>query len=376
MPRDLVVFGEDWGRHPSSTQHLVKRLAEDRRVLWVNSIGLRRPRFSLGDARRALEKLRMAAGRRTAGPAAEPAGTAAPVEVLSPFALPWPGSRVAARINRAALARQIRPRLAAEAARPILWASLPTAAAVTGALGESAVVYYCGDDFGGLAGVDHAAVLRDEERLVARADLVIAASPVLAARFPAEKTILVEHGVDFDLFAAPVPRAADLPASPVAGFYGALADWIDVPLLAETARRLPGWTFCFVGPVLTAIDALAELPNVRLLGPRPHAELPRYSAHWTASMLPFRDCPQIRACNPLKLREYLAAGAPVVSTPFPALAPYAAHVATARGPDGFVHALEAALFEPGDREARRARVAGETWAARARIVAEAMERLG
>lgn len=376
MPRDLVVFGEDWGRHPSSTQHLVKRLAEDRRVLWVNSIGLRRPRFSLRDAGRAVEKLRMAAGRRGGAPAGDRARPSDPVDVLSPFALPWPGSRIAEAINRGALARQIRPRLAGRASRPILWASLPTAAAVTGALGESAVVYYCGDDFGGLAGVDHAAVLRDEERLAARADLVIAASPALAARFPAEKTLLVEHGVDFDLFASPVPRAEDLPAGPVAGFYGALADWIDVPLLAETARRLPGWTFCFVGPVLTAIDELAELPNVRLLGPRPHADLPRYSAHWTASLLPFRDCAQIRACNPLKLREYLAAGTPVVSTPFPALAPYAGHVATVRGPDAFVAALEAARTDQGDRAARRARVADETWTARARVVADALERLG
>ena len=41
----LVVLGEDWGQHPSSTQHLIKRLLPDYQVLWVNSIGLRRPRF-------------------------------------------------------------------------------------------------------------------------------------------------------------------------------------------------------------------------------------------------------------------------------------------------------------------------------------------
>ena len=39
MTRDLVVFGEDFGRHPSSTEHLIRRIAADRRVLWINSIG-------------------------------------------------------------------------------------------------------------------------------------------------------------------------------------------------------------------------------------------------------------------------------------------------------------------------------------------------
>jgi len=43
--RDLIVFGEDWGSHPSSTQHIVSHLAANRRVLWVNSLGLRRPKF-------------------------------------------------------------------------------------------------------------------------------------------------------------------------------------------------------------------------------------------------------------------------------------------------------------------------------------------
>ena len=38
----MIVFGEDWGAHPSSTQHLMTRLAGDRDILWVNSIGLRR----------------------------------------------------------------------------------------------------------------------------------------------------------------------------------------------------------------------------------------------------------------------------------------------------------------------------------------------
>ncbi|MCV6005488.1 hypothetical protein OFO99_39220, partial [Escherichia coli] len=78
----------------------------------------------------------------------------------------------------------------------ILWLSLPTAVDAIGTVGERAVVYYCGDDFASLVGVDHGPVSRLEAELAARADLILAASPALRAKFPPGKTALVPHGVD------------------------------------------------------------------------------------------------------------------------------------------------------------------------------------
>ena len=78
MPtRDLIVFGEDWGGHPSSTQHIVSHLAADRRVLWVNSLGLRRPRLSWRDLSRAGAKLKSAFCARPRRDGAERAATCA-----------------------------------------------------------------------------------------------------------------------------------------------------------------------------------------------------------------------------------------------------------------------------------------------------------
>jgi glycosyltransferase involved in cell wall biosynthesis len=359
---DLIVFGEDFGAHPSSTQHLVRHLAEDRRVVWVNSIGLRRPTLSARDLGRVARKAAAAFGPR------KPARTTrAPFPVVQPLAIPMAESAAGRQLNRALIGRAVRG--AAQKAglgRRVVWASLPSAVQALGALEEEAVVYYCGDDFGALAGVDHDRALRMEAELVARADLVLAASPALAARFPARKTRLLPHGVDPGLFGAPAPRPSDLPAGPVAGFYGALAPWIDLELVAATARLLPQWRFMMIGPAQVDTAALASLPNVTLAGSRPHDALPGYAQHWTAGIIPFHDTAQIRACNPLKLREYLAAGRPVVATPFPALAPYAAGVAVAIDPAGFAAALEAARNEaPGRDTARQALVAGESWAARA-----------
>ena len=385
MTSSLVVFGEDWGRHPRSTQHLVRRLAADRAVLWVNSIGMRRPKLTVRDLKRAATKVlgsrapySSEAGRcPDARNADKPAALPNNLTTVSPLVVPWPGSRLAFAANRTLLARQLQPLLAERCmTRPMLWTSLPTALPVLGKLGERAVIYYCGDDFGALAGVDHAPVLEMEAALVKKADLVLAASETLAARFPSSKTLLVPHGADIALFANPAPPAADfVRIGRVAGFYGSLADWIDIELLAFAARELPDWRFVFIGAIETDVAPLRTLSNVAFLGPRAHHELPGYVQHWQVSLLPFRDCAQIRACNPLKLREYLAAGPEIVATDFPALDPYRDFVTVARKREDFVAAIRASAFAPDRSSDRRARVRAETWEARAAQVATALEAL-
>jgi glycosyltransferase involved in cell wall biosynthesis len=376
MSSGLVVLGEDWGGHPSSTQHLVGRLAKDRDVVWVNSIGLRRPRFNARDAARAFAKLSDVA-RPRAMPEGETRAFPPRMSIVHPRAESWPGSAIAQVVNRASLGRQLRGALQARGmSAPILWASLPSAVSVIGAIGERAVVYYCGDDFSALTGVDHDAVAAMERDLVSRSDLILVASEELATRFPRGRTALVPHGVDFERFSRPVARANDLPSGrPVAGFYGSVADWIDIEMLARTARAMAHWNFVIIGPAQTDVSALMGLSNVHLMGPRPHDALPSYVQHFDVSLLPFRDTAQIRACNPLKLREYLAAGRPVVATDFPALDGYRDHVVVARHANDFADAIQRAASSPSDDAARRARVAGEGWDTRSYFVNDLLRAL-
>jgi glycosyltransferase involved in cell wall biosynthesis len=373
--RDLIVFGEDWGAHPSSTQHLIRHLAPGRRVVWVNSIGLRRPKLAVADLGRAAAKLRRAV---VGGGAAAVAREPAPFPLVNALAIPMAEGALGRAANRLLIGRAVRAAAAsAGLRRPVVWASLPSAVQALGALGESALVYYCCDDFGALAGVDHAPALRMEAELAGRADLILASSPLLAAKFAPAKTHLLPHGVDFARFAGPAPRAADMPeAGPVAGFYGTLAPWLDLALVAAVARLLPQWRFVLIGHPATDLSPLRGLANVLLPGARPHAALPSYAQHWTAGIIPFLDNAQIRASNPLKLREYLAAGRPVVSTPFPALQPYRALVAQVEGPAAFAAALQATLDDlPGAAAVRRDAVAEESWAARAADAAALIDKL-
>ena len=57
-PNILFCFADDWGRHPSSCQHLIKRLMDRYLVTWVNTIGTRTPRFDLATIRRGVGKVK------------------------------------------------------------------------------------------------------------------------------------------------------------------------------------------------------------------------------------------------------------------------------------------------------------------------------
>jgi glycosyltransferase involved in cell wall biosynthesis len=280
--------------------------------------------------------------------------------VVSLPALPFPASKLAGKINAKLWKKKL-----SFVKNPILWASLPTAVSAIGSLNESKVIYYCGDDFGSLAGVDHAPVLKLEQQLVVKSDLVFAASDFLTAKFSASKTHHLPHGVDYKLFSTPDERAKDLPlGKPIAGFYGSISDWVDVDLMAETASKMPHWNFVFVGEKRTDLSKLEALSNVFFLGERPHSALPSYVQHWQVSLLPFKDNAQIRACNPLKLREYMAAGTPIVSTNFPALKPYLSLIHV--GQD-FTALLDNALMDTRN-SARKHLVQDESWEARAATI--------
>lgn len=368
MNIDMMVFGEDWGKHPSSTQHLIRHVMTELDVVWVNSLGLRRPRFSLSDFQRALRKV--TAMTRTGVADQHSDNTVASPRIVNPRALSWPGSPAVRHLNKQFLLHQLKPMIDRSATRPLLWTSLPSAVDMVGHLGERASIYYCGDDFSALDGVDHRPVAEMEQELADKCDLIITASDKLAEKFPARKTSVLMHGVDTALFGRRVSRAADMPAGPVAGFYGSIAGWFDQALFIDVARRLRRWTFLLIGPAKCDISVLLAEPNVVWLGPKPHQELPRYSQHWDVGLLPFKRNAQIQACNPLKLREYLAAGSPVVTTDYPALDGYRGLINVSNRAGIFASMIDqqrsfSAEYKERERNLRTASVANESWQARA-----------
>ena len=175
-------------------------------------------------------------------------------------------------------------------------------------------------------------------------------------------------------FMPPGEEAPDMPDGKVAGFYGSLNGWIDINAIAEAARQLPDWTLVLIGNVETDIMPLHSLPNVMLRPAMPHHDLAQWSQHWDVSLLPFRKNRQIDASNPLKLREYLAAGRPVAATyRFKAIDDLQAPVATPAPGAGLANAILAATSMEEEVREFRQHLAGETWEARAETVSKLID---
>jgi glycosyltransferase involved in cell wall biosynthesis len=368
MKQQLIVFGEDWGGLPSSTQHIIKQMSGQYAVTWINSLGLRTPKISWHDAKRIFNKAGRLCRQRFK-PAAKQ--TVEVIKVVEPHYLPFLDSALARWVNRILLYRLLK-RLAKPATqtnRPIIWMSLPNAVDAlyflrkTG-LVNAVVVYYCCDDFSALEGVDHHAVCAFENELVNRAGLIVATSDALMEKFPRSKTHLVPHGVDIRLFChQQSQRADDLPhGKPIAGFYGSIAGWIDIALLYELAQLMPDWNFVLIGPLKVNVASLNKLNNVYFLGDKSHEALPGYVQHWQVSLLPFKLNDQIIACNSLKLREYMAAGKPIVSVDFPQVSQYSRYVEVANDAQGFAAAIAKSLNEPPETvDLRQQQVVDESW---------------
>ena len=364
---DIVCFSHDWTGDPLSKTHLMRLAARaGSRVLWVNSIGYRTPNLAAKrDLGRIAEKLRAAVA---------PVKEVEPnLFVVSPLVVPAWGRPAVRRLNGRLLAWQVRRAMRRlRFRRPLNWVFNPAAGVLAGRLAERAVVYYCVDEYTAFAGVNRAALAEVERQLLDRADLVIVSAAELAKtkyakRGPVE---LVRHGVDYDHFRTALDPATAVPAEvaglprPVIGYFGLLAgDWVDVPLLVHVARSFPTGTLVLVGKSTMDLSALEREPNVRVLGRRPYSSLPGYCKGFDAAVIPFPVTEVTANANPLKAREYLAAGLPVVSTAIPEVE-VLGECRIGRTPDGFVAELREALTHPGPDAERSARMAGEGWQAR------------
>jgi len=210
-----------------------------------------------------------------------------------------------------------------------------------------------------------------EERLLRRADLVIASSEKLleAKRRVNPRAVLVRHGVDHRHFARALDPALPLPEPlarlprPVIGFFGLIADWIDLDLVRRVADAYPRASVVLLGKVITSTAAIERSWNVHLMGRRPYAELPAWCRGFDVALTPFKRNALALAANPLKAREYVAAGLPNVCTDLPELRRIPGCTVT-RTDDEFVAEVGRALRAGGPDPARSALVRGESWEAK------------
>ena len=381
--RGILYFGNDWhSENRTSSHHVAIRLAQRVPVLYISSPGMRAPTASGRDMRRMLRKL-LASLR-------QPTRVDDQLWHCTVPQLPFrriPGVDLLNRwFGRWAVRRAARK---AGIGRRISWFVVPHPGFLAGRLGEDLCVYYCIDDYAAHPGVDAALIGRRDEALSRRADIVFVAPPSLVEgkRALNANTEFSPHGVDAELFAQAVDPAtaiaagaADL-AHPIVGYFGSLHEWIDFELIEWLARQRPYWSFLLIGHEAADLGGLRELANVHLPGAQPYAELPKWAKAFDVAIIPYRLNRQVANANPLKLREYLATGKPVVSVRNPEIEKFAQWVRIADNRESFLDALDAAVVDHSANACaqRMAAVADQSWDRRvddvvARVAAELAQR--
>jgi glycosyltransferase involved in cell wall biosynthesis len=375
--KEIVVFANDWAADPTSKHQLIRRLAATNDVLWIESAGMRTPKLSsASDLRRIATKARsfFSHSRKVTDR----------LHVYAPPAVPLPHVPAARAVNAQLYNRTLRREMhrIGMSDESLLWIYVPHVAPLIRRLPRRGLVYHCVDLWSAFEGFDPTLMTKWEAEICERADVVFASARDLADRCARYNSNVhyVPHGVEHSHFATALNDGAlpddirDLPG-PRVGFFGLIQEWVDVDLIGQLADRLP-YTFVLIGTADRDLSALTRRRNVVHLGRRPYADLPAYCRGFDAAIVPFRASSLTQSVNPIKLREYAAAGLPIVSSDLPEVRRCGDIAHTARTVDEWVAELTKAVASAGDLQERRrqsARVQDQDWSAVTRRVGDLVQ---
>ena len=233
----------------------------------------------------------------------------------------------------------------------------------------SKVLYDCMDDWETFENMGKFNVT-EERDLVRETDVLVVTGAELERKYQAQglKPVLARNGADYPFFAQ--ARANDLLADvpkPIVGYFGAIADWIDLDLVYAVAKSRPQYSFVMIGQVFGRdISRLQALPNVRMLGSKPYADIPAYLFHFDACTIPFLINQVTKATDPVKLYEYFSLGKPVVATDMKELGQCGELVYIGHDAEDFARQVDLAVAEKDpDLPRRRIEFArANTWSSR------------
>jgi glycosyltransferase involved in cell wall biosynthesis len=338
---DLVVFSHlRWVFVWQRPQHLVARLARDRRVWFVEE-----PVAAPVDAPRL---------RSERAGDVERVWLEVPDEGRPPSEVLGDGGHIGYDDREAGAYAELPGLLPDDGRDRVAWLYTPLALPYAAPLEPTALVYDVMDDLAAFQN-GTSAMRRLQGELLERADLVLTGGRSLFAgvadRAPG-RAFLFPSGVEPEHYAAarrlrrPRPR-------PVAGYVGVIDERVDLGLVAGLAERLPDWDVELVGPFAKIKPASApQAPNLRYPGMQPYERLPAVMAGFDVALMPFALGEATRAISPTKTLEYLAADLPVVSTRVPdVVADYTGVVAFADDAEGFATACRRVMDEGEGRAA-------------------------
>ncbi len=369
----ICISSADWDNpYWTNQQHIMSRLARQNKVLYIESMGLRRPVLQSKDIKRI--------GRRLKRFLQGPIKINDNLYIYSPIVLPFYKFGLVRWLNHRimiAALRQLAKKLAMPA--PVLWSYIPNAVYFKGKLGEKLLVYHCVDEIAANPLIPGNVILDMEKGLLAAADITLVTSPELyTTKKPLAREIHylpnvadVEHILKVQDPDLQIPADLAGIVHPVLGFIGAVSNYkLDFTLLKTIAYERPAWSIVLIGAAgegekAAAITQLREMPNIHILGGRPYEKLPNYLKGFDVCLLPNKLNEYTRKMFPMKFFEYLASGRPVVSTTLSSLQEFKEYFYQADSSAEFIRNIELALAEDASIGEKRIALAKKySWTSR------------
>lgn len=372
----ICFGGEDWWYHNQAhiDMQLMRRFARIGTTLYVNSIVMEKPEIKNGG--KFVEKV----VRKTKSILKGLKKSSAGFWVYSPYTLPVHHISWARTFNEAILRYQMQ-RIKGKLGMidPVLWVACPAACETAIKMRKGKLVYQRTDRFEADPHVDTEVIRNYDRKLKTVADMTVYVNKSLYDEeiSQCKKAFFLDHGVDYELFAS-AENSQDIPAEladikkPIVGYFGQRSDnKFDAKFINRVTELLPEFCFVFVGYASRECRVVFPGDNVRIIARQPYERIPHYGKCFDVAILPMRVNEWCKAANPLKLKEYLALGKPVVSTPaFSELHKYLDVVYEAGTPEDFARCIQKAYSEDNAElvKKRRQKVAQNSWDSKAELV--------
>lgn len=314
---DIICFGSSTWKYPGMQQTIMRLLAPYNRILYINALGSRNVSLKFSQFGFYL--------RRIQRQFQQSHNTSENTKICNPFIIPFVYNTIITQINKLLLRAQFNQLLSKiNFHNYILWIGTPTAAHFLDLFEPALTIYNPVDRYHAFSFVN-ADKIRAYERIIsAKADAIICTAEAIRSDLLPynEHTFTVNHGVDIKHFQSAlnsqtVPEDIASIKQPVIGFFGGLDEWVNYSLIRKVATRYPNANIVLIGRQTTYSNQLENIPNVHLLGYRDFKILPLYLKQFTVCLIPYVINERLVAVDPIKLREYLCMGKPVVSMDLP-----------------------------------------------------------
>ncbi len=352
--RVFVVFGDDWGRYPSTLQHIMKELIKYNKLIWIGSLGLRKPKFSILDLKRIFEKVKNIFVKK------EVVILDQNITILHPFVLPFHNISFVRNINKNKIVTEINNALAKLGKdKPIIVTSQPIVGDVIGEIGDTSAHYFCLDDYTQFDGA-YKIIEQLEKELLEKSDTCFSVSEILVkTRVPKTgRSYFLPQGVNIDHFKY---AESSINNTPIIGFFGLVSEWIDINLIIKAAKKYPNYKFEIIGRHSVSVEDLFNIPNLEYVGEIPYNELPKRASKFTVGIIPFIVNELTLACNPLKYLEYISMGIPVISTNLPEVAKFGKAVYIAKDENEFLELIPIAVENNCEEHNKERRLVAEKY---------------